>query len=203
MLWTSVRPERLVDQSSPEELLAEIQAAPPSTITAARALDFVLRQWTVTALSRDSDIYGLMSLADLVAASLRLLNLDEGALELRVRWSAFQGLIESKRLAIGPDRSKRARQLLHAQPILDQLRHGELPQSTLRERLKLSAPRASQILAVMEQAQLIRRRRVGKENMVSLAQAMVSEQPNQSRRARIRQSTGALIFGGGRPHAAA
>ena len=174
MTWTSVRPERLVDQSSPEELLADLLTAPPITIAAARALNFVLRQWTVTALSRDSDIDGLMSLADLVAVSLRLLNVDEGAPELRVRWSAFQGLIESKRLAIGPDRSKRARQLLHAQPILDQLRHGELPQSTLRERLKLSAPRASQILAVMEQAQLIRRRRVGKENMVSLAPPVAS-----------------------------
>jgi DNA-binding MarR family transcriptional regulator len=91
--------------------------------------------------------------------------------ESRSRWQALRDLLESRRLSIGGAHSGRAHNLLHAKPILQYLEGGEATQTELRETLKLSAARLSQVLAVMEEGGLIRRKKQGKGNLITLPES--------------------------------
>lgn len=190
MPWKNQRPESLVDKSTPGELLRDIRSEAVIVGDALTALDFVLRQWTLVAISRSSDVQGLLALDELAATGLRKLVEGPETATTRARWGAFRDLLESKRLAIGGAQSGRARNLLHAQPILERLQNGELMQSALRKAVGLSAPRLSQVLAVMEEGGLIRREKRGKENVVSLAARVAPESTTA-----LPMSTGRLVFG--------
>ena len=162
------RPEALVDGSSAAEVLAAVRLVGVLGPPAILAVDFVLRQWTLAALARPSDVEGLLELDELAATAAQRLPNEPGSAVHRHRWQAFRDLIESKRLAVRGATSGRARNLLHAQPILDHLTQGQTTQSALRAAVGLSPARLSQVLAVMEEGGLIHRRKRGKENVVSL-----------------------------------
>jgi DNA-binding MarR family transcriptional regulator len=108
----------------------------------------------------------------------------------RARWHAFRDLLESKRQAIRGRQSGRAKQLLHAGPILEALASGAKRQSELQTALGLSAQRLSQVLSVMEEAGLIERERHGKQKIVTLASSSEMHVPIPACR-----RVGPMIFG--------
>ena len=168
MDWLKLRPEQLAGRTEPKDVLAELrktQRLPPEART---LLDFALRHWIMKRLARPSDTEGVLELDDLAAIALHSLPDDEQSAPYRARWQAFRDLLESKRLAIGGRESGRARNLLHASPILELLQHGPVPQAEVRKRLGLSAARLSQVLGVMEEGGLIARMKRGKENVLSV-----------------------------------
>ncbi len=191
MDWLTQRPEHLVDRADAGAVLPQVRAARELAPAAIKNLDYALRQWTMVALTRTDDVEGLLELDDLMAVGLRKLPTGDGAAISRTRWQAFRDLLESKRLALGSAQSGRARNLLHADPILKRLQDGEVPQSVLKDELHLSAARLSQVLGVMEEGGLIRRRKRGKENFVSLPHDADSGQ----KRASPSQGMGALVWG--------
>jgi DNA-binding transcriptional ArsR family regulator len=173
--WLTLRPEDVPGKAEPSDLMTALKEAikaGPLDVAAQRVLDYALADWTLSALSREADVEGVIELSEL--AALAAASLPEDCVLFRARWEAFGDLLESKRLAIGSADSGRARNLLHAGPILNKLKEGEIPQRKLREELGLSAPRLSQILAVMEEGRLIRRRKQGKENLIALHNAEAS-----------------------------
>ena len=171
MDWLNQRPENVVDRAEPGDLLAELRATRTLAPAALKTLDFAFCHWTLYALSRPADTEGIRDLDNLGALAMRALPEGDEATGYRVRWSAFRDLLEAKRLAIGGAQSGRARNLLHAEPILKLLADGRVSQGVLREKLDLSPARLSQVLGVMEEGGLIQRQKRGKENLVSLAGA--------------------------------
>ena len=169
MILATQRPEDIVDRTDPADLQSELRTAENLTSEAQRALDFVLRQWTLRGLSRTGDIEGLLELDDLSALAMRALPNDASSDAYRTRWQAFRDLLESKRLALGGRESGRARNLLHATPILEMLKAGPKPQREIQVALRLSVQRLSQVLGVMEEGGLVQRQKQGKEKVVSLA----------------------------------
>lgn len=165
------RAEYIVTRVDPSDLLGELRSITALSPDAQRTLDFVLRQWTLKALSRSTDTEGLLELDDLAALGMRALPQGAESSAFRTRWRAFRDLIESKLLAIEGRESGRARNLLHSGPILQTLRAGPMPQSELQAALGLSAQRLSQVLGVMEEGGLIQRQKRGKEKLVSLVLA--------------------------------
>ena len=170
MNWLDARPEAVVDQADPSELLGSLRQVESLTPERAVWLDHVLRQWTLRALARSGDPEGLLQLDELAyLASERLDGQADSTAALRNRWRAFRDLLESKRLAIAGAQAGRPSRLLHADKVLELLNSGPMAQSALRERLGVTAARVSQILAVMEESGLIRREKKGRENLVTRA----------------------------------
>lgn len=168
MDWLKLHPEDLVERAEPGDLLPQIRSMRSLSAEAQQTLNYAFCQWTLYALSRPADIEGVLELDDLFAVALRLLQEGGDTATLRIRWQAFRDLVDAKRLVIGSAESGRARNLLHAGPILKRLESGPVSQTALRDELKLSAPRLSQVLGVMEDGGLIQRNKRGKENFVSL-----------------------------------
>lgn len=191
MDWLNQRPENVVDRAEPGDLLAELRATRSLAPAALKTLDFALCQWTLYALSRTADTEGIRDLDNLGALAMRALPEGEDSAGYRTRWRAFRDLLEAKRLAIGGAQSGRARNLLHAEPIVKLLADDPVSQGALREKLGLSPARLSQVLGVMEEGGLIQRQKRGKENLVSLAAARFpsSTAPLAHRR------TGSIVFG--------
>ena len=190
MEWLNKRPEEVVDQAEPADLLADARVRPLSD-SALGTLDHVLRQWTLRALVRAADTEGLLTLDDLAALGLKALPGGAEGERLRTRWQVFRDLLESKRLAIHGRESGRARQLLHSGRIVELLATGPQRQSELQAALDLSPQRLSQVLAVMEEGGLVRRERQGKEKIVSLA----AEEASRSDRKSAQRSVGATVWG--------
>jgi DNA-binding MarR family transcriptional regulator len=186
MNWLDARPEAIVDQADPSELLGSLRQAKSLTPERAVALDHVLRQWTLRALARSGDPEGLLQLDELAyLASERLDGQADNTAEFRNRWRAFRDLLESKRLAIAGAQAGRASRLLHADKVLELLNSGPMAQSALRKTLGVTAARVSQILAVMEESGLIRREKKGRENLVARASLDVQGAPAASSHRRL------------------
>jgi DNA-binding transcriptional ArsR family regulator len=169
MNWLDARPEAVVGQADPSDLLSLIRKTKRLSRERADGLDHVFRQWTLRALGRPDDTDGLLELDETVyLASERLEPGMEGIETIRNRWRAFRDLLESKRLVVEAAGSGKAMRLLHAERVLELLEAGPVAQSDLLEKLAVTAPRVSQILGVMEAGGLIRRQRRGKENLVTL-----------------------------------
>lgn len=182
--WLNQRPEDVAGSAEPAEVLSEIKKVRTLDPSAQRVVDYALAQWTLAAIARDTDIDGVIELGELAALAIRAL--PENAVVFRASWQTLHDLLESKRLAIGAGTPTRALNLLHAAPILELLKKGEMTQSELRQKLHLSAARLSQVLAVMEEGRLIRRRKQGKENLVALHAATSNATP---------QTMGGLLWG--------
>ncbi len=171
MNWLDARPEALVGQADLSDLLALLRKTKRLSRSRAEGLDHAFRQWTVRALGRPDDMDGLLELDETVyLASERLEPKMEGLGVFRNRWRAFRDLLESKRLVLEAAGSGKAMRLLHAGKVLELLATGPIPQLDLQAKLDVTAARVSQILGVMEAGGLICRRKLGKENLVSLAE---------------------------------
>ena len=194
MNWLNLRAEDLADRAEPGDILPEMRCLHSLSADAQRTLDYALRQWTLQALSRAADLEGVLELDDLFAVAFRLLPESGDTATLRIRWQAFRELVEAKRLAIGSAASGRARNLLHAGPILARLESGPVSQAAMREKLKLSAPRLSQVLGVMEEGGLVQRHKRGKESIISLP-PQAAREPGKPRDQERGKSSGEVIWG--------
>lgn len=190
--WLGQKPQYVAGRADPVDLLAELRSKDELPRPEWDTLDFVLRQWTLKALSRTGDVEGLLDLHDLAGLAAQLLPREGEGAGYRVRWEAFRDLLESKRLAVNARRSGRARNLLHCQPILNLLANGPRAQGSLQEALNLSPQRLSQVLSVMEEGGLIQREKRGKEKIVERI-AGPAESPATSGRAP--KGAGAVIWG--------
>jgi hypothetical protein len=165
----STHPEELVDRSDPSDLLDSIRKTEKLAADQAATLDYAFRQWTMRAVSRQGDVEGLLELDDLIyLAGERIGAGDQTSADLRIRWTAFRDLLESKRLTIAGAGTGKASRLAHTKRILALLASGPITQAQVRQELELTPARVSQILGVLEEAHLIRRERRGKENVVML-----------------------------------
>jgi DNA-binding transcriptional ArsR family regulator len=171
MIWLGQKPEYVIARADPRDLLHELDARESVSHEERGVLDFALRHWTMTALSRTGDREGLVDLDDLVGAALSKIS-GEDVRGLRVRWEAFRDLLESKQLALEARESKQAMSLRHAGAIIQFLQNGRSSQSDLQAHLGLSAPRMSQVLAKMEEGGLVQREKRGKEKFVALLEPM-------------------------------
>src|SRR4051812_48740703 len=123
MAWPNARPEVIVDQFDPAQLLPILRGLESVGAEVAAVLDHVLRQWTVRHLGRSADAEGLVELDELVLSGIeRLSKQFPGAAALRIRWTAFRDLLESKRLTASSAGQSRASKLAHASGILEMLR---------------------------------------------------------------------------------
>ena len=130
------------------------------------ALRYALAFWIMQALGRQKDTDTIVLLDKLCAAAAR-----RSAGEFVIRLQTYRDLLEHKRQSIAAGRSGRAERLLKSQPILEALAQGPMTQAQLSERLGVTPGRVSQLLSVMEEAQLVRRERKGRESVVTRVSA--------------------------------
>jgi hypothetical protein len=174
------RPEVLADQSNPQELIAHLRTLDKLNKIQQESLDWVLTDWAMMALSRPSDLEGVVEMHTLcnLAESFIADSNSEDATRLSIRWAGFADLLEGKRLAIRARSSPQSHELLQEPAILEHLRNkSEMTQLELGQALQLSPGRVSQVLAIMESRAQITRNRRGKENWVSLLQRPAAVAP--------------------------
>jgi DNA-binding MarR family transcriptional regulator len=164
----SLRPDQLAEKHDPSDLLAALRSRRVElTDTQREAVDYALAHWATEALARPGDSESVVMLDSLCALAAR--RAGTGGDRHIARWQAWRTLLENKRLAIAGRASGRASRLLQFQPILDALAGGQVKkQVQLAEDLGLTPARISQLLAVMEEAGAVLRRRVGRDVEVSL-----------------------------------
>lgn len=168
------RPEALTDQSNPEALIVQLRTMSTLDARQKHRLDFALTHWTQQLVSRPFDLEGVLEMQDLCSLAQSLLDKSMDA-ELYARWEGFTDVLEAKRLAIRSRSSSRRMELLQEGDILTRLqRDGQVSQSELANQLQLSPGRVSQVLAIMESRDQITRKKLGKENWVTLPPVAVT-----------------------------
>jgi DNA-binding transcriptional ArsR family regulator len=156
------RPDRLAETADPADVLAALQKHKQISAQQQQALDYAISHWVTQALSRAADTESLLLLDRLCALFIRRTAHAQGRVE------GWRTLLENKRLAVQGRQARGTRQLLQTQPVRQALARGEMSQTELAAAVGVSSGRISQLLNVMEEAGLVQRRRVGRENLVSL-----------------------------------
>jgi DNA-binding transcriptional ArsR family regulator len=160
----SLHASALASTVEPAQALEAIVACDDLTEPQCAAFDYALSYWVLEALQRPADADGVLLLADLCAACT--LRTPPDALAFRSALAAYRNLLENKRLAIAAP--VQPGKLRHAERLLAWLaRQGEVAQPRVVQFLQLSEGRVSQLLAALEAAGWVRRRRVGRENLVA------------------------------------
>jgi len=186
-----MNPERVLDDSDPQELVAAVEALSLWTPRRLALVDDVLTGWTADWIARPNDRQGLITLQ---SAIRRILSAPASradamqapdkktAADYARRWEGFSETIAARDITLAERAPERVRHLKHVAEIeAILLEDGEIKQSGLHRRLELKASRLSQVLALMEAHGLISRRSIGRDKYVLLADFPSKETPTASK----------------------
>jgi hypothetical protein len=130
------------------------------------AIDYALRHTVVRLLVRAAEREELAETYGALRALVPVAREEELA-EWAVRWRGYADLLDARLAALAARDEGDPRKLMHAEPILDLVEREEgLAQGEIGERLDLKPANLSRILGVLEAAELIERRSVGREKRV-------------------------------------
>ena len=166
------RPERLSDQGDPEQCLEELLAMEQISAVQAETLDYALLHWIVQVVSRPGDLEAVHLLDRLIVTlsdRRKGSNHDGGEMRPQVRLEVYREILDLKARFIESRQSGRAHRLVHTRKILSLLGKGAQSPSLLAEELGVTPGRISQILAVLEEAGLVLRERLGRDSLVRRA----------------------------------
>lgn len=174
-----ISPERVLDETDPQELVAAVEALGSWTPRRLALVDDVLTGWTADYIARPNDRDGLMSLQ---RAILRILGSEasakagmqtpeeKSAPDYARRWEGLSDSLAARDITLADQNPERVRSLRHVAEIEAIVAEaGEIGQGELQQRCQLKSSRLSQVLALMEAHGLINRRSAGRDKYVSLA----------------------------------
>ncbi len=186
-----ILPQYAVGQGEPHELLEELRKVTALSVEQQRSLDFILRQWTMRALSRQDDLEGLLEMHDLLRAAKRTIakdcnrNHDEFS-GFMIAWQAYEDLLELKRLGMGRSHAPEhvMDELSLSRPILARTASGNLTRQSLVQEFSSNANAEDgnrfpikRVIAVMEEAGLITQTRKGGQTIITLGPNAPAPEP--------------------------
>lgn len=163
-------PDALLAQHEPEDLIKELRTAATLTPVQTKVLDAYLLHWSNLILHRAGDPEGVQELLSLCEMARDRLAQTTGDCALGHRWSAFEDLLELRRLVLqqAPGSMVKLSRQDEIVTLLGEAGSARMRQSELAKRLELSAGRVSQILGVLEERGVVARQRQGRDCWVSL-----------------------------------
>ena len=163
--------DNLHDSRDLDTLLHGLKGVPEWDANLFNTLDYLYRHRLLRLLCGQAGGAHLRAYRDHLSALLEFLGAREAGLGATVtgRWAAYLDLVDSQ-LAV--NRRRPPETLLgrtHVREILGRVLDGRVrTQRDIQTRLQLKEANASRILKLMEQAQLIRRRKIGRENRIEV-----------------------------------
>lgn len=132
------------------------------------AVDYAIRHTVIRLLLRNADDSELEATNDAIRRLIPV-SREQELHTWAVRWAAFADVLAGRLAARANQRPAEARQLAHAEEILNLLTdRTDLSQTEIAQELNLKEANLSRILGVLEANDLITRRVVGREKQVRL-----------------------------------
>ncbi len=159
------------DSRDLDTLLQGLKGVPEWDENLFNTLDYLYRHRLLRLLCGQASGAHLRAYRDHLSAVLDILGSEVAKMNPTVigRWAAYVDLVDSQ-LAV--NRRRPSETLLgrtHVREILERVLDGRVrTQRDIQTQLQLKEANASRILKLMEQAQLIRRRKIGRENRIEV-----------------------------------
>ena len=168
-------PGDLIDLEDLSQLFEAVRAIEPWTERHAEVLDYVYRGRVARALDRRSGGDELRELHEHIRRAAALVRSETQLEEAwAARWRGYAAVLDARMGAIATQNPSAVLSRAHVQAVLDLLGEaGEtgIAQADIQDRLKLSKANLTRVLGLMEDHDLIERRKVGRDKQVFLGRS--------------------------------
>jgi hypothetical protein len=186
LILDRLRPERLIDELSPEDLVSALAGMDAWTDERLRTVDYLFCYWTGQFAARQD----ARSIGTLQSAIGQILERHPAPAPFADRWQALDDALEARRLTLSARDPERVSAMKHVRRILEHLQQeGATRQGELIEKLDLgiSISRLSQIVTLMEAHGLVLIERRGRESFLKYSAPVRPGREQRSTRSLLRR----------------